>query len=389
MKTNWLRTASAGLLGLCAVFSLTACGEDGLVGTSGTEDDAAVAAMMAMDLDLEDGGTDAANESPGFGDAYFDKYLQDEESAADPLENDPRFRRLENDNGASVFFVRLTWGNQSGAPEEGSRDSTETWLDWSGCASVSDGIVIPRRVLKFERGDHLLRPDSTTGRQKVCWKSKTGPAWDGVILQIVVPAAGDNTLTDARRGTKGDGLTDDDTFTFSAPEIPLELTFKLSELADLDEVILIDDVNGVSIAGFTRDDLGDRCPQGPMVGHWVRAENDERNGGFFRAKWANALGNLVGHVRGRWGVTEEGEQVFVGKIIGRGGNYLGHVRGTWESTGDGEGTMAGRWIVFGQGGEPRAAGGVRGEWRTGDREGAGLLRGKWAASCPDGDGGAE
>ena len=377
LRTRW-RNWSAGCYGLSLVLLATAfitgCGEDSPAGTESQNE----AAELAYDLSLEDGGIDAGDEAPGFGDPYFESYLAEAEPALDPLESDARFRGLEDDPRADVFFVQITWGNLSGSPEE-TGSIADVVYDWTGYAEVSDGVMIPRRVIRFERGDSLVRTDRD--RQKVAWISHTSPHWDGVLLQVVVPAADDNTLAEARGRTAGDGLTPDDTFAFVTPLF--EMTFPLAEMAAIEETFDLGDGLGVTFSGFTRDDLGDACPKGPMAGAWVKVPDDERNGGFFRAQWTNAIGGLFGHVRGRWGTTEEGEQVFVGKIIARNGHYLGHVRGTWERNADdsSRGTMAGQWVVYGRNEEPRAHGGVRGEWATADDGEHGRLRGMWGADC--------
>ena len=383
--SNARRILGMYLTGFVAAWSI-GCSEDGPVGS--TNDDQV--AEMGIDLSQDDGGTGAEDEAPGFGDPYFASYLDEDEPALDPLEGDLDFRRLEGDAGADVFLVRATWGNLAASPDERDDASSAVVYDWTGGAMVSDGILIPRRVIRFERSDHLVRPDRD--RQKVEWVSHTSPHWDGVLLQVVVPAAGDNTLRNARANTAGDGLTPDDTFTFSAPEMGLELTYPLADMAAIDETVMIDDAIGVTLQGFTRDDLGDACPKGPVAGAWVKVPDDSLGGGYFRAHWTNALGGLFGHVRGRWGTTAEGVQAFVGKIIGRHGEYLGHVRGTWEASAEdpNQGSFQGAWIVLNRHGDRRAMGGVRGEWAIGDDGEHGRMRGMWSKDCgKDDDGGDE
>jgi hypothetical protein len=122
-----------------------------------------------------------------------------------------------------------------------------------------------------------------------------------------------------------------------------------------------------------------------MEGVWVRVPNDDHLGGFFRARLAGPLGGTIGHVRGRWGVLDSGEKVFVGKIINLQGGFIGFMRGNWDRNPDlpGQGTYNGMWNVDG-----RAHGMVRGQWRLSDRvENGGFLRGMWAVNC-NSDGGA-
>jgi hypothetical protein len=214
----------------------------------------------------------------------------------------------------------------------------------------------------------------------VQWVSHTGCGKDGILLKIVVPAAGDTNLGDGPMTAVSDGLTEDDRFVFETG--PLTVEFPLMEIQDLDSLIMVDEHNGVSFIGFDRDDI-ELCPRGALEGAWVRVRDDEFRGGFFRAKWMGPLGRVLGHVRGRWGVLPDGERVFVGKIIGRRGEYIGHMRGVWEPADDNprHGIFAGRWGVCGS----DRKGGVRGRWVVSDRiEHGGFLRGVWkSAGCEE------
>jgi hypothetical protein len=323
---------------------------------------------------------------PGFGDAYFLSFLsgdEDVEITGDPLATDARLCDLEKRPEAEVMFVRVLWGNMRRGPDAADVQTERLVTDWTGSARISDGLLIPLRTIRFEPRDYLVPPwrQGDPSRQKVEWVSHTGPGRDGVLLKIVVPSASDTTLRAVRASTNGDGLTADDTFSFDTE--PLQVSFPLETIADLDTLIMVDDTNGVSFVGFDRDDLSDICPRGYMAGAWIRVANDERSGGFFRAKWVGALGHLKGHVRGRWGVNSEGEKVFVGKIIGRNGSYLGHMRGNWEGNGAGQGLFAGRWEIHRPGQQERQLmGAVRGKWVVCDRlVHGGFLRGIWKANC--------
>jgi hypothetical protein len=275
-----------------------------------------------------------------------------------------------------VLYLRVVCGNLTRGPEAVESSTSPDRLDWSGSAEVSDGFLLPLRALAFERGDYIVPAwrETNPSRQRVEFVSHTGPGKDGILFKIVVPAPDDSTLS--RLGGVGDGLTEDDVFTFTSG--PLTISFPLVGLADLDRVVMVDDHNGVSFLGFDREDLDDLCLRGTMEGVWVRVDGDDRLGGFFRARWVGPLGHTIGHVRGRWGVLE-GERVFVGKLIRRDGAYLGHLRGTWDPSLDrpGQGTFHGSWMV-----EGRAHGGLRGMWTVSDRiDQGGFLRGVWKRFC--------
>lgn len=395
-KQGW-RLRAVGFMGLGMTFLLAACGEDAV--TNDPADLSNQVSEMSIDLALEDGGMSATDERPGFGDAYFSSYLGEDRDIAvvdDPLTTDERLIEAERRGDVEVKFVRVLWGNMGRGPEADEERPDYEPLDWTGGATVSDGILMPLQTIRFERKDHLIPPwrQEDPSRQKVMWVSHTGPGKDGVLLKIVIPAKDDDSLDgDAALRTNGDGLTEDDMFVFRTG--PFTMEFPLSEIQDLDEVFMVDDRNGVSFVGFDRDDLSDMCPRGGMEGAWVRVENDDRRGGYFRARWVNVLGRVVGHVRGRWGVTDEGEKVFVGKIIGRHGEYKGYMRGHWEPSEDrpGRGAFMGQWLVRVEGSDQvRAKGAVRGAWAVSDRvEHGGFLRGMWKVDCNrDGDGtGAE
>ncbi len=386
MQRKEQRWLTAALMGVAALALLVAgCGGDDAV-TSGTTGFDGQAAEMSIDLGVEDGGVGTAAELPGFGESYFNRYLQGGEPVVDALNADPRMDLLERRPGTSVQYLRAVWGSLRRGPEAADDTTRGPVFDWSGKAVVSDGLLLPLQVLRFERGDYLVRPPKPepgrpANRQVVEWVSKTAGAWDGVLLKIVVPPAGDSTFAGYRLENHGDGLTADDLFTFDT-EL-LDASFPLRSIADLDTVIMIDEENGVSFTGFSREDV-DLCPRGALVGAWVKVEDDSLNGGFFRAKWESPLGDVRGHLRGRWGVLGDGTRAFVGKMIDGRGNYAGFVRGTWEldAADPGRGTFRGRWLRREGEGPARVLGSVNGIWGVSDRVAdGGLMRGTWKKDC--------
>jgi len=310
MSTHGRRFRTAGLLSIAlAVAFATGCSDDPITGGDPLSGD--LVPEMSIDLDLEDGGLAPDAEKPYFGDDYFSNFLSDDgdvEITDDPLTGDARLMQMERHPDAEVLFVRVLWGNMRRGLEADESDPEVRRIDWTGSARITDGLLMPLRTLRFERTDYLIPPwrQDDPSRQKVEWVSFTGPGRDGLLLKIVVPSADDSTMHQHRAFTNGDGLTPDDSFLFDTD--PLRISFPLEIIADLDTTIMVDDTNGVVFTGFDRNDLDEMCPRGHMAGAWVRAANDERNGGFFRARWVGALGFLKGHVRGRWGVNNEGER---------------------------------------------------------------------------------
>lgn len=379
-----LRAASAVGFALVAVLA-AGCGEDTAI-TGFTGFDGQTAPEMTIDLAATDGGLTPTAEKPAFGDPYIAGYLsgRDEVPTNDPLVTDTRLADLESRPDVVVKYLRVVWGDMNRGPDADATTFDGPILDWTGQATVSDGVLIPLRTIRFERGDHIvprwLQDDPS--RQKVEWVSHTGPGKDGILFAIVIPVAGDQTLSRETAGTANDGLTDDDVFTFDTGLAKKEI--KIADIQDVDALVMVDDTNGVSFTGFDRSDI-DTCPRGAMEGVWVRVPNDAFVGGFFRARLAGPLGGTIGHVRGRWGMLDTGEKVFVGKIINLQGGFIGFMRGQWDRNPDlpGQGTFNGMWNVDG-----RAHGMVRGQWRLSDRvENGGFLRGMWAVNC-NSDGGA-
>jgi hypothetical protein len=259
-KHGW-RLRAVGFVGLATTFLIAGCGEDAV--TNDPADLSNQISEMSIDLALEDGGMSATDEKPGFGDAYFSSYLGDDRDIAvvdDPLSTDQRLIEAERRDDVEVKFVRVLWGNMSRGPEADEERPDFEPVDWTGGAVVSDGILMPLQAIRFERNDHIIPPwrQEDPSRRKVLWISHTGPGKDGVLLKIVVPARDDDSLDgDAALRTNGDGLTEDDMFVFRTG--PLTVEFPLSKIQDLDEVIMVDDRNGVSFVGFDREDLSDMC----------------------------------------------------------------------------------------------------------------------------------
>jgi hypothetical protein len=196
-------------------------------------------------------------------------------------------------------------------------------------------------------------------------------AWDGVLLKIA--ALGDPPAAHRERYRRARGRSPPSRRTPRA---------SFSAIAD-DTVIMIDEENGVSFTGFSREDV-EICPRGALVGAWVKVEGDSLSGGFFRAKWEGPLGDVRGHLRGRWGVLGDGTKVFVGKIIDGRGHYAGFVRGTWEPdpVDTARGTFRGRWLHREGDAPARTLGSVNGTWGVSDRvTDGGLMRGTWKKDC--------
>jgi hypothetical protein len=254
--------------------------------------------------------------------------------------------------------------------------SVTTPTDWSGSLRVERGAIVAARLLAFDRGDHLLRPRGN--HQELAWISKTGPHYDGILVFIYDP--------------EPDSFETENTVTLTTE--PYSRTLTMSELEHIDEIVDVGE-NKVSISGFLTAPL--ECQHGFFQGKWKRLGKGDR--GNFHGRWISDDGYLMGHLRGHFGIRDDGEQVLFGKWIGVGGAFRGLLRGEWGFTDalDAESAQTG-WFT---GGWHNAAGNrvgdFEGDWiaapprpQPGNgngnangihRHGHGLWRGQWQEIC--------
>lgn len=77
--------------------------------------------------------------------------------------------------------IGIRWGLLNGTGrDEPARNATV----WDGGARISDGGLLVRYTVSFERGDLILPRED---RQTVRWESRTTTGWDGVLLVALVP----------------------------------------------------------------------------------------------------------------------------------------------------------------------------------------------------------
>ncbi len=368
------------LLGLLALAGLLTLGLTGCGGEQGATvpADAAVVDDEAMDLDQAYGGLTFTDEAPAFGDEYYAAVsLEDQASASDdPLQYDAEVRELEDaalqpaGTGAPppprIIALRLTWGRLDGAPED-IREELQG-LDWSGRLHVDRGLVVVRRVILFERPrDHLVRP--RPDRRTVAWVSHTGPHFDGLIVEIIEPAA---PADSANVGTVPPNMLH-----LVTPQITLDIP--VAELAGLDATRPVDALgNALRLEGHRVTDE-DLCPKGFLGGVW-KADRDSTTveGGVFKGRWVGLWGQLHGFMRGRYGLDSSGERVFFGKYIDQRGRCRGMLAGTWEVADEsGRGRFHGEWH--------NAAGTIEGvlggDYGQAAERPGGFFTGRWTTLC--------
>ena len=361
----------------------------GLVGCSDQETnptsagDTAVDNYANIDFNLPFGGLTMTDENPAFGDPYLlqDDALEGEEAYEDDLAADPEVLALERmgeepgdldeHHRPHFTFLRMVWGNLDGEIDEKTGLAKDgEGVDWSGLLRVDRGIVLVRRVIRFERPlDSVVRPH--IDRQTVAWFSHTGGHYDGLLIQIIEPP---------RVGNRdGDDPLPPNQLHFVTG--PFEQSFVVSELADLEEIFEVEPAgNAIHFAGFSLSDLNS-CPKGFLSGIWSdNPETDGDDDGLFRGRWSAQLGIAMGHVRGAYGLNDEGERVFFGKYIRRNGRFMGLLAGTWEP-GDrtGHGTFSGHWASE----SSTREGVLGGRYLNLPSRPDGFFQGRWATDCDD------
>ncbi len=365
---------------LLLLVGLTGCSEDS--GSLNESQQVAVDDYDQIDLSKDNGGLTATDELEAFGDPdlLLEALADDESTVGDVWAESVEVRELErladqytdpNHPARPRFtFLRIKWGQLDAEPDtpDGSR------LDWTGELSVDRGFVIVRRIVRFERPyDHVVRP--RLDRHTVNWVSHTGPHYDGILIEIIEPPADPD-----------DKARPEENYLHFRTGM-LEQSYLVSELADLDEIVLVDDLgNGVHFNGFSLTDIS-LCPKGFLSARWAPTSNDEpdSNGnlvmGHYRGRWVGLHGHLKGFFRGAYGLNADGERVFVGKYISRAGLFRGFLRGTWEPDDGGLhwSEFHGHWV-----GAAEVIEGVLGgrAYNVPGREG-GFLEGRWTAVCDD------
>jgi len=280
-------------------------------------------------LNLEDefGGYTASMENPGFGDPELV-----DEAASDTVYNDeilasPEVGTIISCPRTGYYHLRAVWGRLC-------YDSVVTEVtDWTGSLSVSCGVEVIRRVIRFEPGqDYIIRP--RTDPKLIEWVSKTTVHNDGIAVDIFVPPIFDTTEV-AKIDSLGDTsyvIVIDTSYsaTVSFETGPYSRTFELEELRSLDTVVYLDDSNAVAFHSFELHRYP--CQLGFLAGRWGFDENGE---GRFRGVWWSKRPSffdwyISGYLKGHFGKNDSGAKVFYGKWISRTGEFKGFLKGTYD-----------------------------------------------------------
>jgi hypothetical protein len=294
----------------------------------------------------------------------------------DPVEDDPEVQRLrrlaeegEGPDRPRFTFLRVKWGVlDAPAAEEDGPDI----VDWTGALRVDRGVVVVRRVIRFERPhDHLVFP--RLGPRTVAWVSHTGRHFDGLLIEIIEPPASELAVDDAEPNR------------LHFETGPFSGSFAVAELPDLEETIDVAPAgNAIHFNGFTLADLNP-CPKGFLSGLWRPLTGEEAAAdtsgvtGRFRGRWIGLHGHLQGYLRGAYGIDDGGNRVFFGKYIDRFGRFCGFLRGTWEPADEARSWshFTGAWV--GAGGQNEGLLGGR-AFNLPVHPG-GFFEGRWVTTC--------
>ncbi len=350
-KSSFL-TAIIATTFLLAAGMLVGCSSDetSLTTTSGSGLDD----FDQLDLNQSYGGLTATDEEVAFGDEALKALMlaEEQEVVMDPLADDPvvlemeersRHReRYEIAQRPRFTFLRLRWGMLRGPDITTASESPCDMTDWTGTIRTDRGLVVVKRMIKFEPADHVVFP--RLDPRIVAFVSHTWCHFDGLVIQIVEPPLEDSTTPVSPNKLYID--------------TPLyQGEFLVSDLKAMNEVFDVDDLgNKFQLNGFGLGDI-EVCPKGFLSGRFLRVPMDDpevvategegHRYGSFAGAWYNLNGSIRGFMRGGYGVNADGERIFVGKFINRNGRFGGLYRGGWEPTSDdrGLGEFRGTWAA--------------------------------------------
>ena len=306
------------------------------------------------DISEEFGGFRPTDEAPAFGDEAIATEMVDDTEFDDPMLIESDVEEVVANVNADIYAIRIIWGQLRYDPEV--TDVT----DWSGSLTVSRGVEILRRIIRFEDGqDYIL--DRTT-RESIEWVSKTTVHHDGIFVNVIIPPEEENTKSVP--------------VTITYDTEPFEVTFDIDELATLDTVYYIDDSNAIAFHAFKVERVG--CPKGFLAGRWGKNEEGEN---VFYGKWMSHHNILKGHLRGTWGDNE-----FYGKYIDKDGLFEGLIKGRYHAgnSASPRHRHAGWFRGYYYNAEGSILGVLKGHYIEVPKEtGMGFFQGRWRHYCGD------
>lgn len=314
-----------------------------------------------IDFDAPFGGLEATDEPRAFGDPELEASSDQEAVYEDVTAADLQVLAWQENDQSLRYALTVSWGSAGTSGDLGG-STRGAEMEWTGRLEASDGALVVMRLIDFEKAEDRILNRGDRG--VVEWESITHGSRDGFRAFFIVPA----------------GVGPDVAVTFVSGDVEREL--QLADLADFHEEIPVgDEGHQISLRSFKI--LPNVDVKGWMAGIW---ENSGPEGeGIFAGRWLARVRDgrgidfaTVGHVRGQYGVSSEGEKVFFGKLIAfPSGEFLGFLQGTWQLNRENShlvaGTLQGEWVHE----DGRHLGNLRGTW-TQEIDGApGHFDGVW------------
>jgi hypothetical protein len=294
-------------------------------------------AAVATDLSAGTGNQTTTDEAPMFGEAapFAAAAIEADHAVVDPIAGDPTVAALDVRPDVDARQLLVLWGQMP-------PDRTATLAhDWSGTLSVSRGKLVVERAIAFEAATDSLQP--RTSASSLHFTSKTRPAVDGLAIKILDDQA--PSATPPPSPSPGLGLA------------PIVLTYTPDDgtapiAIDLDQLshgASVTDLGGgnklVAVAERRHAD----CEGGFLRGRWHPLAGAPV--GAYRGVVTSRTGEVIGHIRGIYGVRANGDAVMFGKFIDTAGAFKGVVVGTYAGN-----TFHARWLD--RAGEHGTLGGV-------------------------------
>ncbi|MCP4291854.1 MAG: hypothetical protein GY780_08480 [bacterium] len=344
-----------------------------------------------MDFTKSYGGLTISDEYEAFNDETLQEmmYAEDGEEHDDEYESDSDIVDLigqgdlpgdPNDPARPRFtFLRLRWGMVRGPADSlNVPEPPCDVLDWTGEIHTDRGIVLVKRVIRFERpSDHLVFP--RLNRRTVAFTSHTACHFDGLLLQII-------------ERPQDYGTENEEPNRLHINTGPFQGVYEMEALVGLNEVTEIDN-NGnlMQLNGFNLSDVA-YCPKGFLSGRFRQVGNDDGTPpldasepgtqiGRIAGMYMDLTGRISGFMRGGYGIDVDGNRVLHAKYIDRRGNFRGLITGTWEASDDDRdmSSFEGRWIST----SGHVEGILGGDAHSVADYPGGFYAGRWTQICDD------
>ncbi len=302
----------------------------------------------ATEIEMSYGAVTAADEAPFFADERVEREDAADRDVDEPADAD-RARDADEMRArpdAATIVLTVRYGNLAGR----DRAAPARWPFEVRTGGVISGV---RLALDDDEDGGLTRLDDG-----VSWHSATaGEDDDGARMRIDYQLDGD-----PQRGVALD--TDG-----------LHLLIPFRELADHRSFHRLPQGEVFVSAYRVAPDRDLELCRGGVIRARVSPLGDDGVGRFF-GLFTNHAGDRVGHVRGIYGVRENGDQAIFGKMISRNGAFEARFRGLWERAEPG--LLAFRARLHAR--DHDAIGVVRG--RIADTDGrGGVMMARWALAC--------